>query len=328
MKTVIAELAAAPGPDELATAAVAQRAANVIRPNGAFERLDRVAAWLAGWQRTDLPEVVRPGLLLAAADHGVAKRSVAEHPREVTAATVDAIRAGVATSAILCSSLGASLRLLDVGVGEPTADLMTEDAMDTERFLGAFAEGRDAVATMDVDLLLLGGLGVGSATAAAAVALGLFGGTGEEWVGPVTDEDGERLGAMIDVVESAVRRIGSASPFDVLRRVGGLEFAALAGAAVEARVRSIPTLLDGFDAAAALAPLEVASPGALDNVLVAHVTAGSGHGRLLEHLGKEPLLDLGLRMGEGSGALIALPIVQAAARAVIDVATYDEWGLR
>ena len=198
VKTVIAELAAAPGPDELATAAVAQRAANLIRPSGAFERLDRVAAWLAGWQRTDIPEVVKPGLVLAAADHGVAARDVSVDPRNLTVATVDAIRAGVATSAILCANLGASLRLLDVGVGEPTADLMVEDAMGPERFLRAFAEGREAVATMDIDLLLLGGLGVGGTTAAAAVALGLFGGAGEEWVGSgSSSRDGYRSDLMI-----------------------------------------------------------------------------------------------------------------------------------
>lgn len=328
MKTVIAELASSPAPDELATAAVAQRAANVIRPTGALDHLDRVAAWLAGWQRSDIPEVTKPGLLLAAADHGVALRETSADRPEVTVATVDAIRAGVSTSAVLCAGLGASLRLLDVGVGDPTADLVFEDAMSPHRFLEAFSEGRAAVATMDVDLLLLGGLGVGATTSAAAVALGIFGGSGKDWAGPGAGTDGDLPDATTEAVESAARRIGSAPPFEVLRRVGGLEFAAMAGAAVEARVRSIPTLLDGFDAAAAVAPLEVVSPGALDNVLAAQVTSAPGHRRLLDRLGKRPLLDLGFGMGEGIGALMALPMVQAAARAVTDVATFDEWGLR
>lgn len=328
MKTVLAELAAAPGPDELSMAAVAQRATNVLRPQGAFERLDRVAAWLAGWQRTDLPEVERPGLLLAAADHGVAARGVSAYPQEVTLAMIDAIRAGAATSTVLAAHLGASMRLLDVGVGSATGDIATEDAMTTDRFVASFAEGREAVSTMDVDLLLVGEMGIGNTTAAAAVSMGLFGGDADDWVGPGSGIDDERRADKADVVRQAVERIGTSDPFEVLRRVGGLELAAIAGAVVEARVRSLPVLLDGFVTTAAVAPIELAVPGALDHVYAAHVSSEPGHRILLDRLGKTPLLDLELRLGEGSGALLALPIVRAAALAVTDVATFEEWGLR
>ena len=328
MKTVIAELAAAPGPDELSEAAVAQRATNVLRPLGSFERLDRVAAWLAGWQGTDLPEVERPGLLLAAADHGVVARGVSAYPPEVTTAMIDAIRAGAATSTVLAGHLGASMRLLDVGVGAATGDITSEDAMTTDRFLAAFAEGREAVSTMDVDLLLLGEMGIGNTTTAAAVSMALFGGAAEDWVGPGSGIEEERRADKADVVRRAVERVGPADPFEVLRRLGGLELAAIAGAVVEARMRSLPVLLVGFVTTAAVAPIEVAMPGALDHTYAAHVSSEPGHRLLLERLGKAPLLDLELRLGEGSGALLALPIVRAAAVAVTDVATFEEWGLR
>ena len=269
-----------------------------------------------------------PGLVLAAADHGVADRGVSAHPQHVTAAMVDAIKAGAATSTVLASEVGAAVRLVDVGVGSPTDDLSEADAMSPERFVRAFAEGREAVSTMDVDLVLLGEMGIGNTTSAAAVACALFGGDAADWVGPGSGLDEEAVRAKVDVVREAVERVDDDDPFEVLRRLGGLELAALAGATAEARVRSIPVLADGFAATAAIAPLAVAADGALDHVLVAHRSPEPGHRLLLDRLGKEPLLDLGMRLGEGSGALVALPIVRAAALAVTDVATFEEWGLR
>ena len=328
MKSVVAELSAAPGADRMSSAAVKQRAANVLRPPGALRRLDEVAEWLAGWQRTDCPEVAKPGLLLAASDHGVASRSVSAYPAEVTTAMADAIRAGVATSTVLAASLDVAIRLLDVGVGAPTADLVSADAMDQARFASALQAGRDAVAAMDVDLLLLGELGIGNTTAAAAVSYALYGGDADIWVGIGTGLDEEGRLHKIGVVEQAVERVGpDLEPLEVLRRLGGAEMVALAGATVEARVRSIPVLLDGYVTGASVAPLEAAVPGALDHTFAGHVSPERGHAALLKQLDKRPLLDLSMRLGEGSGALVALPIVRAAALAVTDVATFDEWGL-
>lgn len=326
---IVSDLLDARGSDLLSSAAVKQRAAEVLRPIGALRRLDEVAEWLAGWQRTDCPAVSKPGLLLAAADHGVESRGVSAYPQEVTTAMADAIRAGVATSTVLASSLDVALRLLDVGVGNPTSDLVAADAMDLGRFSSAFEAGRAAVADMDVDLLLIGEMGIGNTTAAAAVSHALFGGDADDWVGTGTGIDEETRRQKSLVVDQAVQRLGQlGDPIEVLRRVGGAEMAALAGATVEARVRSIPVLLDGYVTCAAVAPLEVAVPGALDHVLAAHVSPERGHERLLARLSKQPLLDLSMRLGEGSGALIAVPIIRAAALAVTDVATFDEWGLR
>jgi nicotinate-nucleotide--dimethylbenzimidazole phosphoribosyltransferase len=169
-------------------------------------------------------------------------------------------------------------------------------------------------------------VGVGSTTHAAAVAASLFDSPAEEWAGAGTAVDEEGRRRKVEVVEAAVQRIGRVAPLEVLRQVGGSEMVVIAGACLEARLRSIPVLLDGLVVAAAVAPLEVEVPGALDHCLAAHVSE-EAHQRLLDRLDKRPLLDLGLRWGEASGALAAVPLVRLAAHAVVDVATVDEWGL-
>ena len=317
-----------PGPDAAAAAAVAARAAEVLRPGGAFRRLDEVAAWLAGWQRTDRPGVARPAAVVFAADHGVAVECVSAYPAAVTAEMLRALREGAATAAVLCRSVGAQLHVVDVGVGRPTGNIAAEPALSPAAFEVAWAAGQDAVAGLDADLLVLGEMGIGNTTPAAAVACALFGDPPSQWVGRGTGVDDEGLARKVTVVEKAVGRIVDvADPLEVLREVGGAELVAIAGACAAARARSLPVLLDGYVVTAAVAPLAVASDGALAHCLAAHRSPEPGHGLLLNRLGLEPLLDLELRLGEGSGALLAVPIVRMAAAAVTDVATFEEWGI-
>lgn len=325
---VVRELvASAPGPDEDARRAVEARAAEVLRPVGAFERLDVLAAWLAAWQRTSRPHVERPAAIVFAADHGVVEDGVSAYPQDVTAAMFTALREGAATANVVASVVGARVEVIDVGVGRPTANITRAPAMIEERFLSCIDVGRDAVRRSDADILVLGEMGIGNSTAAAAVSCAVFGLRAEDWVGRGAGVDDAGLVRKIDAVDRAMSRVGSVTPMEALRELGGAELVAIAGAAIEARRRSIPVVLDGFIATAAVAPLELASPGALDNCVAGHCSAEPGHGLLLEKLGKPPLLDLGLRLGEGSGALAALPLVRIAAAAVTDVATFAEWGL-
>jgi nicotinate-nucleotide--dimethylbenzimidazole phosphoribosyltransferase len=317
-----------PPPDQVATDAVRSRAASVLRPTGALARLDEVAIWLAGWQRTAAPRVERPAAVVFLADHGVAEDGVSAYAAAVTEAMLRALNEGVATAAAMARTLGATLAVVDVGVGQPTANLTREPALSKERFRACFEAGREAVSILDTDLLVLGEMGIGNTTPAAAICAALFGGPVDEWVGRGTGVDDAGLARKVEAVETARRRIADVTdPFEILREVGGAELAAMAGAALEARRRSIPLLLDGFVVTAALAPLEVARAGALDHCIAGHCSGERGHRLLLDKLGKPPLLDLGLRLGEGSGALAALPLVKIAAAAVTDVATFDEWGL-
>jgi len=262
------------------------------------------------------------------ADHGVAEEGVSAYPAAVTAEMLRALRAGAATASVMARQLGAHLEIVDVGVGRPSANLRRAAALDGVRFRECIEVGRSAVGSLDADLLIFGEMGIANTTPAAAVSAAVFGGLAEEWTGRGTGIDDATWTAKVAVVEDARRRLpDDCPPLEVLRQVGGPELAAIAGAVVEARRRSLPVVLDGFVVSAAVAPLEVAAPGVLDHCIAGHCSGEPGHRLLLEKLGKTPLLDLGLRLGEGSGALAALPLVRLAAACVTDVATFEEWGL-
>lgn len=315
-------------PDEAAKMAVENRAARVLRPSGAFERLDRVAVWLAGWQRSRSPRVERPHAILFAGDHGVAAEGVSAYPADITAAMVAALAEGKATASVLASQVGASLSVVDVAVGDPTGNIRTADALTPQRFDAAARAGVDAVEDCDADLLVVGEMGIGNTTPAAALAAAVLGGSALEWVGPGTGVSGEALLNKARVVQDALERVGSVQPLEALRRLGGAELVAIAAAVMTARRRRIPVVLDGFIATASVLPLEAEVPGALKHCIAGHRSAEPGHVRLLEHLNLEPLLELDLRLGEGSGALVAVPLIRMAAAAVVDVATFEEWADR
>ena len=317
-----------PSPDENSIATVRNRASRVLRPTGALARLDEAAAWLAGWQRTARPGVSRPAVVVFVGDHGVASEGVSAYPQAVTGAMLGALQGGVATANAMARQIGAHLSVVDVGVGAPSGNIVAGPALSEARFLECFAAGREAVGGLDADLLVLGEMGIANTTPAAAVCTALFGGPAEEWTGRGTGIDDATLARKVEVVERATRRLGEApDPLDVLREVGGPELAAIAGATLEARLRSIPLVLDGFVVTAAVAPLEASRSGALDHCIAGHCSGESGHRNLLEKLAMRPLLDLGLRLGEGSGALAAVPLIRLAAACVVDVATFEQRGL-
>ncbi|HZB40217.1 MAG TPA: nicotinate-nucleotide--dimethylbenzimidazole phosphoribosyltransferase [Ilumatobacter sp.] len=316
-----------PGPDSDAAGSVRARADDILRPRGALARLDDVAVHMAAWQRTAAPRVARPAALVFAGDHGVAEQGgVSAYPTEVTAAMLAACRQGKATICALARSVGATLDTVDVGVGRPTADIRYEAAMTAERFDAVVAEAVAAVDALDTDLLVLGEIGIGNTTAAAALAGALLGGDASTWVGRGTgiDDDGldRKRAAVAAVME---RSSGLSDPIEIMRHAGGAELTAMAAATVAARLRSIAVVLDGYVVTSAVLPLHVAAPGALDHCIVGHCSSEPGHRRVLERIGKPVLLDLGMRLGEGSGAMVAVPIVRAACDAVVEVATFTEW---
>jgi nicotinate-nucleotide--dimethylbenzimidazole phosphoribosyltransferase len=201
-----------PGPDMEAGDRVLNRAANVLRPNGALERLDSIAVWLAQWQRTEQPKVERPAVLVFVADHGVAAEDVSAYPAEVTRAMFEALNAGVATAAVMARHLNAALQVLDVGVGVPTGNIRFEPAMDESGFEKAFSVGRDAVEDLDADVLILGEMGIGNTTAAAAVAASLTGNPVAEMVGRGTGLDHVGQAHKRRVVQDALDRAGHVGP--------------------------------------------------------------------------------------------------------------------
>lgn len=315
-----------PGPDERSAALVRERADHLLRPFGALARLDDIGVWAAAWQRTERPAIRHPAALVFAADHGVSAAQVSAYPPDITAAMLAAYRAGQSTISAFAAVAGATVDAVDVGVGRPTGDIRTEAAMTPERFDEALAAGRDAVESLEADLLVLGEMGIGNTTSAAALAAALGGGEVAAWVGRGTGIDDQTLARKQVAVREAVDRIaGVTDPLEVLREVGGAELAAMGAALVAARHRQLPVLIDGYVVTAAAFAIFFAAPGSLDHCLVGHCSAEPGHRRLLERMEKRPLLDLEMRLGEGSGAMAAVPLVAMACDGIIQVPTFDEW---
>jgi nicotinate-nucleotide--dimethylbenzimidazole phosphoribosyltransferase len=316
-----------PGCDQAARDAVLERAANILRPSGALAWLDEIAAWVAGWQRTPQPRVAKPAGLIFAADHGVAAATkVSAYPTGVTEAMLSAYRQGRSTINAFARIAGATVTAVDVGVGNPTGDIRYEAALDEERFDDIVRIAFAGVNELDCDLLVLGEMGIGNTTPSAAIAASLAGGETAAWVGRGTGVDDEGLARKRQAVQEAVRRIaGITDPIEILREVGGAEIAAITAATVAARHRSIPVVLDGYVVTAAVLPLNEIDPGAIAHCTVGHCSSEPGHRKLLERLGKPPLLDLDMRLGEGSGAMAAVPLIAMACAGITDVPTFGEW---
>jgi nicotinate-nucleotide--dimethylbenzimidazole phosphoribosyltransferase len=184
----------------------------------------------------------------------------------------------------------------------------------------------DAVDALDCDLLVLGEMGIGNTTPSAAIAASLVGGDAASWVGRGTGVDDEGFARKVDAVQAAQRRIaGITDPIEILREVGGAELAAIAAATIAARHRSIPVVLDGYVTSASVLPLAMIDTGSLDHCIVGHCSAEPGHRKLLDHLGKRPLLDLNMRLGEGSGAMAAVPLIRMACAGISEVPTFAEF---
>jgi nicotinate-nucleotide--dimethylbenzimidazole phosphoribosyltransferase len=327
MTDLRAHLARLPTGDDAARRAVHDRAADILRPSGALAWLDEIAAWVAAWQRTAHPRIEHPVGLIFAADHGVAAATkVSAYPTGVTEAMLTAYRQGRSTISAFARLAGAQVTAIDVGVGAPTGDIRYEAALDPDRFDEIVAIAFDAVDRLDGDLLVLGEMGIGNTTPSAAIAAALAGGETAAWVGRGTGVDDEGLARKRAAVQESVRRIaGVTDPLEILREVGGSELVAIAAATVAARHRSLPVVLDGYVVTAAVLPLHEVDERALDHCTVGHCSAEPGHRRLLERIGKRPLLDLDMRLGEGSGAMAAVPLIAMACAGITDVPTFAEW---
>jgi len=325
MREILARL---PGPDREADEAAAQREAQLTKPAGALGRLEELSAWAARWQGRHPAQCVHPRSAVFAGNHGVASRGVSAYPAAVTAQMVKNFVDGGAAINQLCRAVDADLRVYEMALEDPTKDFTREPAMSEEDCATAMAYGMMAVEP-GIDLLAIGEMGIANTTAAAALCGGLFGGAAADWVGPGTGVDGDGIKRKLAVVEQgvALHKPAAKDGLDLLRRLGGREFAAMAGAVIAARMARVPVLLDGYATCAAAAALFAIDAHALDHCMVAHCSAEPGHRRLLERLGKTPLLDLGMRLGEASGATLAIALVKAALACHNGMATFAEAGV-
>lgn len=301
---------------------------NLTKPPGALGRLEAIAEWVSAWQGHYPPRIERPVVAVFAGNHGVVAQGVTAFPAEVTRQMVANFQAGGAAINQLCKTFDLGLKVFELALDHPTRDITQEAALEEADCAATMAYGMEAIA-QGCDLLCVGEMGIGNTTIAAAIAHCLYGGKAEDWVGPGTGVDAAGRARKADAVRRAVELHKShlADPLEILRRLGGRELAAMAGAILAARLQRVPVLLDGYVATAAAAILHAMRSDALDHCLAAHRSAEPSHGRLLMKLGKEPLLDLGMRLGEASGAALAAGLVKAAVNLHNNMATFESAGV-
>jgi len=312
--------------DKAALDAAAARNSVLTKPPGALGRLEELAIWYAGWRGEAAPVLKSPQVIVFAGNHGVTAQGVSAFPAEVTAQMVMNFETGGAAINQICRTFGAKLSVHALDLDKPTADFTQAAAMAESECVAALQTGWNAVDTT-ADLLVVGEMGIGNTTSAAAIASALYGGSGADWCGRGTGVDDAGLARKADAVDRGVALHGGHSALETLRRLGGRELAAMVGAIARARHEHIPVILDGFICTAAASVLEKTARGALDHAVAGHVSAEQAHKNLLKHLGKEPILSLGLRLGEASGGALAIGVMQAAVACHSGMASFAEAGV-
>jgi nicotinate-nucleotide--dimethylbenzimidazole phosphoribosyltransferase len=334
--------------DREAEAAARERHERLTKPSGSLGKLEALGVRLAGIAgRCPPPVPARSALVVAAGDHGVLAHGVSPWPQEVTAQMVAGIVGGTAAASVLARVVGAELVVLDVGVATPlaphprvrrakvrpgTADLASGPAMTRDEAARALLAGAKLAGELleaGVDLLLTGDMGIANTTPAACLAAAFTGRPAAAVTGRGTGIDDATLARKVGVVEQALarHRPDPADPLGVLAAVGGLEHAALVGVCLAGAAQRVPVLLDGVSANAAALVACALSPAAAGYLVAGHRSTEPAAGAALDHLGLEPLLRLDLRLGEGTGALLAAPIVRAAAAVLAEMATFDDAGI-
>jgi nicotinate-nucleotide--dimethylbenzimidazole phosphoribosyltransferase len=317
-----------PGPDEKVREAVRAREGQLTKPAGSLGRLEEIAEFIAVWQASEQPHVDQPLVAVFAGNHGVVAKGVSPFPASVTTAMVANFAAGGAAINQICKTFDLGLKVYELALEVPTGDITEGPALSERDCAATMAFGMEALSS-GADLLCLGEMGIGNTTIAAAIYHALWGGRAEDWVGRGTgvDDDGLKRKAKAVADAVALHRDHLSDPLEVLRSLGGREVAAMAGAIIAARLRRTPVVLDGYVVCAAAAVLHAFDPSALDHCFAGHVSAEGAHREVLRRLGKQPIIDLGMRLGEGSGAALAVGVIKAALACHTGMATFAEAGV-
>ncbi|WP_417580550.1 nicotinate-nucleotide--dimethylbenzimidazole phosphoribosyltransferase [Pelagibacterium sp.] len=314
-----------PDGDEAAVAAVRARDAMLTKPAGSLGEMEYLVEHLARWQGKSEPTFEDPMVAIFAANHGVTDQGVSAFPREVTQQMVNNFTKGGAAVSQICALHEINLRVFELALDVPTGDITVVPAMDERTCAATIAYGMEAIAG-DVDLLCIGEMGIGNTTVAAAIYAGLYGGTGADWVGRGTGVDDAGLQRKADAVDRALGRHAGRlnTPFEILANLGGREIAAMVGAIIATRHQKVPVIVDGFVATSAAAIAHAVNPASIDHCLFGHVSAEVGHVKALEKLDATPLLAMGMRLGEASGAALAAVMCKTALHLHKNMATFSE----
>lgn len=317
-----------PGPDMEAAASAQAREPQLTKPAGSLGRLEQLSAWVATWQNRYPPRMKTPNAHVFAGNHGVVAQGVSAFPAEVTVQMVQNFEHGGAAINQMCEAIGVGLCVESLDLDNPTSDFTQGPAMSDEECAEAMAFGMNVIDAAS-DVVCLGEMGIGNTTSASAICLALYGGNPLHWAGPGTGIDKVGIGRKAEVIGLGLRanKPDIHDGLDVLRCLGGRELAAIAGAVIGARLKKVPVMLDGFVSTAAAAPLAAMNKRALDHCKVGHMSQEPGHKLLLEKLGKNALLDQNMRLGEATGAVLAVSLLKAAVACHNDMATFGEAGV-
>ena len=296
----------------------------LTKPEGSLGKLEDIAIWMAGWQKNIKPTIKNPHCIIFAGNHGISNKGVSAYPSEVTAQMVENFKQGGAAINQLCKLAKIKLSVIPIDLDKPTMDFSESKAMSEEEVFSFMQLGFDSIPS-SCDLLILGEMGISNTTSATSISCALFNEPVDVMTGIGTGINKVQLSNKIKVIYKALQLHGKKfkDPVSILSCYGGKEIAAIAGSVISARIKSIPVLLDGFITTAAASTLISFEKNILDHCLVSHLSTEPGHVRILNNLKKEPILDLNLRLGEGSGAAIALHILKAALATHNGMSTFD-----
>ncbi|MCK4274248.1 MAG: nicotinate-nucleotide--dimethylbenzimidazole phosphoribosyltransferase [Dehalococcoidales bacterium] len=333
--------------DKAAMEEVQARQDMLTKPAGSLGRLEELSIQLAGIQGKARPSAEKKAMIVMAGDHGVVDEKVGNWPREVTAQMVQNFLRGGAGINVLARQVGAKIIFVDMGiasdlkpdpqlivrkVGYGTQNMCLGPAMTAEQAVQALETGINIVgeeADKGLDIVGTGDMGIGNTTSSSAIFAAMTGKSASEVTGRGTGLTDEQLAHKIDVIKRAleVNKPDPSQPLDVLAKVGGFEIGGLAGVMLGAAARRIPVVIDGFISGAAALIATALAPEVKDYIIAAHVSAEAGHPAMLEHMGLKPLLNLDMRLGEGTGAALGIFLAEAAARTLNKMATFAEAGV-
>jgi len=304
-----------PKADERTLKDATKRQIEIALPSGELGLLSELAIWLAGWQGQNPPSVQNPQIVVFASSHGVAKQDVSAYGVDETQGKIQDLTSGKGAVNQIAGTVGCGLKIVELAPELPTPDITIEPAMSEKDCAATFAYGMEAVSE-NPDLIGIGVVGAGATTAAGAVSLALFGGSASFWSqsGSAMKKP-DLLIAKTKAIDDAItlQRGKLGDPLEIMRRLGGRDLAAVAGAIIAARYQKIPVVLDGFVAAASAAILHAIDPKCIGHCVAGSVTSRDSHRALLDRIGKKPILDLGMGLGDGSGGALAVSIIKAAA---------------
>ena len=333
--------------DKRAMAKARSRQDTLTKPRGSLGRLEELSIKLAGIQGKLIPQIKHKAIIVMAGDHGVVAEGVSAYPQEVTAQMIYNLISGGAGINVLAHQIGARVVVVDMGVAAElkphprliakkiapgTQNMCLHPAMTREQAVTAIESGIEVMGTevaKGLDIVGTGDMGIGNTTASSAICAVMTGKPVAEVVGKGTGIDARQLKHKADVVSRALamNHPDQSQPLDVLAKVGGFEIGGLVGVMLAGAAYRIPVVIDGFISGAAALIATALAPGLRDFLIAAHVSAEPGHKVLLRHLGLKPLLNLGMRLGEGTGAALGISLVEAAARILAEMSTFTEAGV-